>query len=156
MAIFQPIRGTHDLLGKDILNYNYIKNKISELANYYDFSEIETPIFENSDLFKKPLGEHSDVVLKEMYTFEDRNQSFLTLRPEYTTPMIRAAISNSLLSNLPVKLYGFGPIFRRERPQKGRYRQFNQINFEIFADIHLLVEEQILIRGFALKWNFRF
>ena len=118
------------------------------MANYYDFSEIETPIFENSDLFKKPLGEHSDVVLKEMYTFEDRNQSFLTLRPEYTTPMIRAAISNSLLSNLPVKLYGFGPIFRRERPQKGRYRQFNQINFEILGAAESSADAELILLAY--------
>ena len=129
----QPVRGTHDIYGKDLLNYKFIKDTISELAQIYDYKEIITPIFENSELFKKPLGENSDVVLKEMYSFKDRNESFLTLRPEYTTPMIRAALSNNLLDKLPVKLFGFGPMFRRERPQKGRFRQFNQINFEIFG-----------------------
>ena len=101
-------------------------------------------MFESSELFKKPLGEQSDVVLKEMYTFNDRNGDEITLRPEYTTPMIRAAISNGLLNNLPVKFFGTGQMFRRERPQKGRYRQFNQINFEnfgsddYFADIEII------------------
>ncbi len=80
-----------------------------------------------------------------MYTFKDKNEDLLTLRPEYTTPMIRSAISNNLLEKLPKKLYGIGPMFRRERPQKGRYRQFNQINFEILgthdisADIDLII-----------------
>ena len=129
----QPVRGTHDIYGNELVVYKFIKDTISKLAQVYDYKEIITPIFENSELFKKPLGENSDVVLKEMYSFKDRNDSFLTLRPEYTTPMIRAAITNNLLSKLPVKLFGFGPMFRRERPQKGRFRQFNQINFEIFG-----------------------
>tara|TARA_Y100000590_G_scaffold468771_1_gene653031 strand:- start:6569 stop:7807 length:1239 start_codon:yes stop_codon:yes gene_type:complete len=133
MPKIQSVRGTHDLVGSDLLLYKKIEKNISKLAEIYDFDEIQTPIIENSDLFKKPLGEHSDVVLKEMYSFEDRSNSFLTLRPEYTVPMIRASLNNNLLKNLPVKLFGMGPMFRRERPQKGRYRQFNQINFEILG-----------------------
>jgi len=129
----KSIRGTHDLYGANIDKFNKIKKEINLVAKIFNFKEIQTPIFESSDLFLKPLGEHTDVVLKEMYTFEDRNKDSITLRPEYTTPMIRAAISNQLLNELPVKLYGVGPMFRRERPQKGRYRQFNQINFEIFG-----------------------
>ena len=110
------------------------------------------------NLFKKPLGENSDVVLKEMYTFKDRNDSSLTLRPEFTTPIIRAAISNNFLTKIPQKLYGIGPMFRRERPQKGRYRQFNQINFEILgthdvaADVELiLLADDILQNLFPNK-----
>ena len=133
MLKIQPIRGTHDLIGSDLLLYKQIRKVISEIADYYDYNEIETPIFESSEIFKKPLGEYSDVVLKEMYTFEDRNKSLLTLRPEFTIPMIRASITNNLLNHLPVKLFGIGSMFRRERPQKGRYRQFNQINFEILG-----------------------
>ena len=129
----QPVRGTHDLHGSELAKYRNLENLVRSLAHVYNFNEIITPIFESTDLFTKPLGEHSDVVLKEMYTFKDRNDSSLTLRPEFTTPIIRAAISNNFLANTPQKLYGIGPMFRRERPQKGRYRQFNQINFEILG-----------------------
>ena len=140
-----PIRGTHDFFGQQVLKYRAIQDLISHYSRIYNFEEIITPIFESTELFKKPLGENSDVVLKEMYTFKDKNEDLITLRPEYTTPMIRAAISNNLLEKLPKKLYGIGPMFRRERPQKGRYRQFNQINFEILgthdisADIELII-----------------
>ena len=140
----KPVRGTHDLFGKEVRKFNFIITEVKEIAKKFGFDEMITPIFENSELFKKPLGEQSDVVLKEMYTFKDRNEDELTLRPEYTTPMIRAAISNGLLNNLPAKFFGTGQMFRRERPQKGRYRQFNQINFEnfgtddFFADIEMI------------------
>ena len=140
----KPVRGTHDLFGKELRKFNLIITEVKEIARKFGFDEMITPIFENSELFKKPLGEQSDVVLKEMYTFKDRNEDELTLRPEYTTPMIRAAISNGLLNNLPAKFFGTGQMFRRERPQKGRYRQFNQINFEnfgtddFFADIEMI------------------
>ena len=140
----KPVRGTHDLFGKEVRKFNFIITEVKEIARKFGFNEMITPIFENSELFKKPLGEQSDVVLKEMYTFKDRNEDELTLRPEYTTPMIRAAISNGLLNNLPAKFFGTGQMFRRERPQKGRYRQFNQINFEnfgtddFFADIEMI------------------
>ncbi len=145
-------RGTHDIFGNDILKLNKIEQTVSNCAYLSGFKQIQTPIFEFSDLFSKPLGEHSDVVLKEMYTFKDRNEDLLTLRPEYTTPMIRAAISNNLLNNLPLKLFGFGPMFRRERPQKGRYRQFNQINFEIFGTSDFFADvELILISNEILK-----
>ena len=120
MKKIQPVRGTHDLIGNNLALYKYIEKIISDMADHYDYNEIITPIFENSELFKKPLGENSDVVHKEMYSFEDRNQSILTLRPEYTAPMIRACLTNNLLDQLPVKLFGIGPMFRRERPQKGR------------------------------------
>ena len=117
----RSVRGTHDIFGEEIKKFNQISNIVSKNANLKEYKEIQTPIFEFSDLFAKPLGEHSDVVLKEMYSFEDRNNEFLTLRPEYTTPMIRAAITNNLLNDLPLKIFGIGPMFRRERPQKGRY-----------------------------------
>ena len=142
---FRPVRGTHDLLGIDIEKLNKVSYEISKIAEIYNYNKIETPIFESTDLFSKPLGEQSDVVKKEMYTILERNNDSLTLRPEYTTPMIRSAISNNLLNNLPCKVFGIGPMFRRERPQKGRYRQFNQINFENFgsdedfADVELIL-----------------
>jgi len=148
----QPVRGTHDIYGADLEMFNIIEKIIKDAANSFGFSEIITPIFESSDLFSKPLGERSDVVLKEMYSFNDRNNSSLTLRPEYTTPIIRAAISNNLLNKLPVKLFGFGPMFRRERPQKGRFRQFHQMNFEILGINDTLADaELILLANYILK-----
>ena len=155
MSKIQPVRGTHDLTGNDILLYKHIRKVISEMADSYDYNEIETPIFESSELFKKPLGEYSDVVLKEMYSFEDRNQSSLTLRPEYTIPMIRASITNNLLNHLPVKLFGIGSMFRRERPQKGRYRQFNQINFEILGTSEPTADAELIILAYEFLKNLK-
>tara|TARA_Y100001970_G_C14243363_1_gene866331 strand:- start:2457 stop:3689 length:1233 start_codon:yes stop_codon:yes gene_type:complete len=149
----KPIRGTHDLFGEEIKKFNQVVSEVKTCARKFGFNELITPIFESSELFKKPLGEHSDVVLKEMYTFRDRNEDEITLRPEYTTPMIRAAISNGLLNNLPAKFFGTGPMFRRERPQKGRYRQFNQINFEnfgsddFFADIEIINSANTILKN---------
>jgi len=147
-----PIRGTHDIFGKDLEKFKKITKEVNQIAQQFYFQELVTPIFENTNLFKKPLGEQSDVVLKEMYTFKDRNGENITLRPEYTTPMIRAAISNNLLNTLPAKFFGIGQMFRRERPQKGRYRQFNQINFEnfgtsdSFADVEIINLANSLLR----------
>ncbi len=156
----KPVRGTHDLFGKELKKFNYIIAEVKDTARKFGFDEMITPIFENSELFKKPLGEQSDVVLKEMYTFTDRNEDELTLRPEYTTPMIRAAISNGLLNTLPAKFFGTGQMFRRERPQKGRYRQFNQINFEnfgtddFFADVEMINLANQLLKKILANNNF--
>ena len=141
----QSVRGTHDLYAQQLEKFKFIIEIVNTYAHIYDFNEIITPIFEFTELFLKPLGEHSDVVLKEMYTFDDRNDSSLTLRPEYTTPIIRAAISNNLLERLPTKLYGIGPMFRRERPQKGRFRQFNQINFEILGSNDMAADAELIL-----------
>ena len=148
----RSVRGTHDIFGEQIDKFNNISKIVSKNAYLKDFKEIQTPIFEFSELFAKPLGEQSDVVLKEMYSFEDRNNNFLTLRPEYTTPMIRAAITNNLLNEIPLKIFGIGPMFRRERPQKGRYRQFKQLNFEILGTKDFLADvELILLSNNILK-----
>ncbi len=146
----RKVRGTHDIYGDDIYNFNKIKNIVLNNASLSSFKELQTPIFEYSNLFSKPLGEHSDVVLKEMYTFKDKNDDYLTLRPEYTTPMIRAAITNNLLNTLPLKVFGIGPMFRRERPQKGRYRQFNQINFEIFGTNDYLADIELILIAYDI------
>lgn len=157
MEKIQPLRGTHDFIGHNIILYRHINKIIHEIADYYDFNEIITPIIENTELFKKPLGEHSDVVLKEMYSFQDGKKSMITLRPEYTASIIRAAISNNLFDRLPIKLFGIGPMFRRERPQKGRFRQFNQINFEILgttesnADVELIVLANEFIKNLKIN-----
>ena len=156
----KPVRGTHDIFGEEIKKFNKIISEVKNTAQKFGFKELMTPIFESSELFKKPLGEHSDVVLKEMYTFNDRNKDEITLRPEYTTPMIRAAISNGLLNNLPAKFFGTGQMFRRERPQKGRYRQFNQINFEnfgtddFFADVEMINLANQLLKKILANNNF--
>ena len=156
----KPVRGTHDIFGEEIKKFNKIISEVKNTAQKFGFKELMTPIFESSELFKKPLGEHSDVVLKEMYTFNDRNKDEITLRPEYTTPMIRAAISNGLLNNLPAKFFGTGQMFRRERPQKGRYRQFNQINFEnfgtddFFADVEMINLANQLLKKILVNNNF--
>ena len=149
----QPARGTHDLYGEQLFKYKKIENIVKNNANIYDFSEIVTPIFESTNLFTKPLGVSSDVVLKEMYTFKDKNNSMLTLRPEHTTPMLRSAISNSFLDKLPAKLYGMGPVFRRERPQKGRYRQFNQINFEILGTHEYMADVDLILLADSILKN---
>ena len=143
----RSVRGTHDIYGEDIKKFNFIENIVKKIAELNSFNKLETPIFEFTDLFSKPLGPQSDVVLKEMYSFKDRNEEMLTLRPEYTTPMIRAAITNNLLNELPLKIFGLGPMFRRERPQKGRFRQFNQINFEIFGTKDYMADLELIIIG---------
>ena len=140
----RSVRGTHDIFGADIDKYNEIFEAVSFCAKLSNFQQLNTPIFEFSELFAKPLGEQSDVVLKEMYTFNDRNNDSLTLRPEYTTPVIRAAITNNLLNELPFKVFGIGPMFRRERPQKGRFREFNQINFEILGSDNVISDIELI------------
>lgn len=126
----QPIRGTRDLIGQNAELYNLVAEKAKKHAQLNNFEEIITPIFEFREIFQRTLGETSDVVTKETYTFQDRDESFITLRPEFTAGVVRALISNGLTQNLPQKLFSYGPLFRHERPQKARYRQFSQINYE--------------------------
>lgn len=126
----QPVRGTHDLIGADLDRHNWIINTARKIANCYGCDEIATPIFEFSQVFKRTLGEQSDIVNKEMYTFEDRGGDSITLRPEGTAPIARAFISEGLSQQIPLKLFYQGPMFRYERPQKGRQRQFHQLGIE--------------------------
>lgn len=127
----QPVRGTKDLYGSSISNFNYIINLARKISQLYGFSEMLTPIFEFSEIFERNLGESSDIISKEVYKFPDRGGNFLTLRPEFTAGIIRAFISNGDLQQaLPQKFFSYGPVFRYDRPQKGRQRQFHQINFE--------------------------
>lgn len=126
----QPVRGTQDLLPEDSRKFRVIDELALHQARLYGYEEIITPIFEFSDVFHRTLGESSDVVSKETYTFKDRGEESLTLRPEGTAGIARAFISNGLAQNLPLKFYYSGPMFRYERPQKGRYRQFHQIGVE--------------------------
>jgi len=128
----QPVRGTRDLLGEEKRRHSYVMTQAQEAASLFGCEEIETPIFEDTGVFYR-LGESSDIVTKETYTFEDRGGSSLTLRPEGTAPVARALISNGLTQSLPAKFFYAEPMFRYERPQKGRYRQFTQVGVEIFG-----------------------
>jgi histidyl-tRNA synthetase len=144
VARLQPVRGTHDILGEKAIRFRTIFEIFKNVAERYSHQEIDTPIFEFTETFKRTLGDTSDVVTKEMYTFEDRGGEQITLRPEYTAGIARAFISNGLQQSTPCKFYSFGPIFRYERPQKGRMRQFHQMDLEILgveepqADIEVL------------------
>jgi len=133
MAKLQPVRGTHDLLPDEARRHRHIVNTGLEVSARYGFGEIQTPIFEFTEVFKRTLGESSDVVSKEMYTFADRGGEEITLRPEGTAGVARALISGGLQQSLPCKFYYQGPMFRYERPQKGRQRQFHQIGIELLG-----------------------
>ena len=129
----QAVRGTHDHLHIDMYNYNYIVNIVSLICANYGFKPIATPIFEFSNVFKRTLGESSDIVTKEMYTFKDKGEEEITLRPEGTAGVVRAIISNGLAQEMPFKAFYHGPMFRYERPQKGRLRQFHQVGIELLG-----------------------
>ncbi|WP_280563895.1 MULTISPECIES: histidine--tRNA ligase [unclassified Chromohalobacter] len=129
----QAIRGMNDLLPEQSPVWQYFERQIQHLMQRYGYSEIRTPIIEQTALFKRSIGEVTDIVEKEMYTFEDRNSDSLTLRPEGTASCVRAALENGLLYNQTQRLWYQGPMFRHERPQKGRYRQFHQVGVEAYG-----------------------
>lgn len=161
MTKLQPVRGTRDIFGEDIRRFSYVTDAFRRIAGTYGFDEIITPIFEFTDVFKRTLGDTSDVVTKEMYSFEDRSGEMLTLRPEYTAGIARAYMSNGLAQQGVVRLFGYGPMFRYERPQKGRYRQFHQLDAEIIgaaepmADIELLALAWQLLNDLGIAGNIR-
>ena len=129
----QGIRGMHDVLPEDSWKWQYIERVITSLLNSYGYQEIRLPIVERTELFKRSIGEVTDIVEKEMYTFEDRNSDSLTLRPEGTAGCLRACLEHGLLHNQIQRLWYIGPMFRHERPQKGRYRQFHQVGVETYG-----------------------
>lgn len=129
----QAIRGMNDCLPEDTALWQRIEGTLKQVLSGYGYSEIRLPIVEQTPLFKRAIGEVTDVVEKEMYTFEDRNGESLTLRPEGTAGCVRAGIEHGLLYNQEQRLWYIGPMFRYERPQKGRYRQFNQLGVEVFG-----------------------
>lgn len=129
----QPVRGTHDLLPEDSRQFRFVISEALRVAQCYGYGEISTPIFEFSDVFHRTLGDTSDVVTKETYTFTDRGGESITLRPEFTAGVARAFISGGLQDQLPLKFFYAGPAFRYERPQKGRQRQFHQIGAELLG-----------------------
>ena len=130
----QPVRGTHDLLPDEYRRFRHVVDTARDVARLYGYREMATPIFEFTELFARGIGEATDVVSKEMYTFSDRGNESLTLRPEYTAGICRAFVSNGeLAQQLPLKVFAAGPMFRYERPQKGRQRQFHQIDLEVLG-----------------------
>ncbi|WP_082633410.1 histidine--tRNA ligase [Lacimicrobium alkaliphilum] len=129
----QAIRGMNDCLPEQSGAWQWVEQSIRELVAGYGYQEIRTPIVESTDLFKRSIGEVTDIVEKEMYTFEDRNGDSLTLRPEGTASCVRAGNEHGLLYNQQQRLWYMGPMFRHERPQKGRYRQFHQFGIEAFG-----------------------
>ncbi|UYN94134.1 MAG: histidine--tRNA ligase [Enhydrobacter sp.] len=134
MSKLQPVRGTHDILPDEFRRFAHVVDTARDVARLYGYREMATPIFEFTELFARGIGETTDVVSKEMYTFQDRGNESLTLRPEYTAGICRAFVSNGeLAQQLPLKVFAAGPMFRYERPQKGRQRQFHQIDIEVLG-----------------------
>src|SRR5210317_479092 len=133
MAKIQAIRGMNDILPNETPTWQYLERCFQNVVTRYGYVEIRFPILEQTQLFKRSIGEVTDIVEKEMYSFDDRNGENLTLRPEATASCVRAAISHGLLHNQQHRLWYAGPMFRYERPQKGRYRQFHQMGAEAFG-----------------------
>src|SRR4051812_9931253 len=140
----RPIRGTQDMLGEQALRFQHVVDTFDRVRKLYGFGRVETPVFEATAVFSRSLGETTDVVSKEMYTFEDRGGDSLTLRPEFTAGIARAFLTEGWQQYAPLKVATHGPLFRYERPQKGRFRQFHQLDAEIIgaaepaADVELL------------------
>ena len=149
MADLQPVRGTRDLIGEDQRRHAFVIDTARRVAGLYGLDEWATPVFEETRVFARTLGDTSDVVTKEMYTFDDRGGDSITLRPENTAGICRALISNGLTQSLPQKVFYAGPMFRYERPQKGRYRQFHQIGAELIGPSEPLADAEVI----ALGWQ---
>jgi len=160
----QAIRGTQDIFGADAEAFAFVVEAFERVRKLYRFRRVEMPVFEKTEVFSRAIGETTDVVSKEMYSFDDRGGESLTLRPEFTAGIARAFLSDGWQQHAPVKLATHGPLFRYERPQKGRYRQFHQIDAEIIgagepqADVELLaMADQLLkelgITGVTLHLN---
>jgi histidyl-tRNA synthetase len=143
--VIRAIKGTRDILPPSSSVWNHVEEASRRVFRAYNYQEIRTPIFEETQLFARGVGEETDIVTKEMYTFEDRDGSSLTLRPECTASVIRAYIEHSLHQQPGLqKLYYMGPMFRRERPQKGRYRQFYQIGAEVIGSDSPVVDAEVI------------
>lgn len=147
MSSIQPVRGTHDLIGEDRRRFAHVVETARRVVSLYGFDEWSTPVFEDTRVFSRSLGDTSDVVSKEMYTFEDRGGESLTLRPEGTAAICRALVTNGLTQSLPQKVFYAGPMFRYERPQKGRYRQFHQIGAELLGAAEPLADAEVIAMG---------
>jgi len=153
----QAIRGTQDIFGADAEAFAFVVETFERVRKLYRFRRVEMPVFEKTEVFSRAIGETTDVVSKEMYSFEDRGGESLTLRPEFTAGIARAYLTNGWQQHVPLKLATHGPLFRYERPQKGRYRQFHQIDAEIIgvaepqADVELLAMADQIIRELGIE-----
>ncbi len=150
MSELQPVRGTRDLIGDDHRRHLHVIDTARRVASVYGLEEWATPIFEDTRVFARTLGETSDVVTKEMYSFVDRGGDSLTLRPEGTAGVCRALVTNGLTQSLPQKVFYAGPMFRYERPQKGRYRQFHQIGAEVIGPAEPLADAEVIACGWDI------
>ncbi len=155
----QTVRGTRDIIFEQAAGFLHVQDLARKVAEQAGFSYLATPIFEFTDVFARSLGDSSDVVNKEMYSFEDRNGESLTLRPEFTAAVVRAFISGGWQQHVPLKLFSTGPLFRYERPQKGRMRQFHQVNYEYFgvdgahADVEMMAVAYQLLSSLNVAEN---
>lgn len=153
----QAIRGTQDIFGEDAEAFAFVVETFERVRKLYRFRRIEMPVFEKTEVFARSIGETTDIVSKEMYSFEDRGGESLTLRPEFTAGIARAFLTNGWQQHAPLKVATHGPLFRYERPQKGRYRQFHQIDAEIIgaaephADVELLAMADQIIRELGIE-----
>jgi len=142
---FQTPKGMHDILPEEQKYFQKIFKIVEETANFHGFGKIDTPILEQAEAFSKSVGVNTDIVEKEMYTLKTKGKDLLTLRPEGTVPVVRAFIEHGMASlPKPIKLWYFGPFFRHERPQAGRYRQFNQFGFEVLGEKSPIIDAQII------------
>ncbi len=153
----QAIRGTQDIFGAQAEAFAFVVETFERVRKLYRFRRVEMPVFEKTEVFSRAIGETTDVVSKEMYSFEDRGQESLTLRPEFTAGIARAYLTNGWQQHAPLKVGTHGPLFRYERPQKGRYRQFHQIDAEIIgaaepqADVELLAMADQLLKELGIE-----
>ena len=143
---FKVPRGTQDILPQDSWKWHKVEQIISDVCRAYRYSEIRTPIFEQTELFQRTVGDATDLVQKEMYTFEDRGKRSMTLRPEGTAPVVRSFVENKMhgIPDQPVKLYYVGPMFRYERQQAGRYRQFVQFGVEAIGSDNPMIDAEVI------------
>lgn len=143
---FKVPRGTQDILPQDSWKWHKVEQIISDVCRAYRYSEIRTPIFEQTELFQRTVGDATDIVQKEMYTFEDRGKRSMTLRPEGTAPVVRSFVENKMhgIPDQPVKLYYIGPMFRYERQQAGRYRQFVQFGVEAIGSDNPMIDAEVI------------
>ena len=143
--MIKAIKGTRDILPQESAVWNRVEETAREILSVYGFSEIRTPVFESTELFARGVGEDTDIVAKEMYTFDDRDSRSLTLRPEGTASVVRAYLEHQLHRDPQIwKVYYLGPMFRRERPQKGRFRQFHQLGAEVLGSDHPAIEAEVI------------
>jgi len=143
----QTVRGMHDILPHETHAWQWFGGRVRNLMDVYGYDEIRTPLLERTELFKRSIGEVTDIVEKEMYTFTDRNGDSLSLRPEETASCVRSGIEHGLFHNRPRRLWYLGPMFRHERPQKGRYRQFHQFGVETFGMAGPDIDLELLLLG---------